>query len=126
MDIEKATAITESRLSKEGETMSDLLENFRDRISSVLIGESQWSRILNCAATLPIEMGAFPFGFELPLHEHLPNADLGVSFASGTKTASLFQELQRNDQANWTTEFVDRLFGHMEPNEPYDAVKRRV
>ena len=117
MDIEKATATTEDRLSEEGETMGDLLKNFRDRISTVLIGESQWLRILNCAATLPIEMGAFPFGFELPLHEPLPNADIGVSFASGTKTASLFRERQRIDKSNWTTEFVDRLFDQMESRD---------
>ena len=117
MDIEKATAITEDRLSEEGETMSDLLGNFRDRISPVLIGDPQWLRILNCAATLPIEMGAFPFGFELPLHEASPNADMGVSFASGTKTASLFRERQRINKSNWTTEFVDRLFGQMESSD---------
>ena len=117
MDIEKATATTEDRLSEEGETMGDLLENFRDRISPVLIGESQWLHILNCAATLPIEMGAFPFGFELPLHEPLPNADIGVSFASGTKTASLFRERQRIDKSNYTSEFVDRLFDQMESRD---------
>ena len=123
MDIEKATAITEDRLSEEGETMGELLENFRDRISPVLIGEPQWLRILNCAATLPIEMGAFPFGFELPLHEPLPEADLGVSFASGTKTASLFQERKRIDESNWTTKFVDRLFRQMESP---DAALREI
>lgn len=117
MDIEEATATTEDRLSEEGETMSDLLSNFRDRISPVLIGESQWLRILNCAATLPIEMGAFPFGFELPLHLSMPIADMGVSFASGTKTAALFQERQRTDKSNWTTEFVDRLFDQMESRD---------
>lgn len=123
MDIEKATAITEDRLSEEGEKLSELLENFRDRISPVLIGPTQWLRILNRAATLPIEMGAFPFGFELPLHEPLPEADMGVSFASGTKTASLFQEQQRIDKSNWTTEFVERLFRQMESP---DATLREI
>ena len=76
MDIDKAIALTQDRLAEEGGTMGDLLGHFRNRISSVLIGDLQWERILDCARQLPITIGTLPFGFELPLHERRPEADL--------------------------------------------------
>lgn len=117
MDIEQATAVTQERLSEEGDTMSELLQNFRERISPVLIGEVQWQRILHCAAKLPIEMGAFPFGFELPLHEELPHADFGVSLASGTRTATRFLDRSRTDRSNTTGKFLDSLFSQIESSD---------
>ena len=79
MDIDEAVALTQDRLTGEGGTMGDLLGHFRNRVSPVLVGDSQWQRILECARKLPITMGALPFGFELPLHARSPKADFGVS-----------------------------------------------
>ena len=114
MDIDKAVLITQERLAQEGQNMGDLLGFFRDRISPTLIGESHWKRILARAETLPIEMGALPFGFEIPLHEHLPVADFGVSLASGTRTATFYEELQRRNSADETTHAILSLFKQME------------
>jgi len=87
MDIHEAIAISQERLAGEGATMHDLLGRLRDRISPVLIGEQEWEHLLARAGTLPITMGAQPFGFELPLHDRRPRADFGVSRASGSGTA---------------------------------------
>ena len=70
--------------------MGDLLGHFRNRISRILIGDPEWERVLECAGTLPITIGALPFGFEFPLHVRRPEADFGVSFASGNSTGSVF------------------------------------
>lgn len=114
MSIDEAVLITQERLAQEGQNMGDLLCFFRDRISSTLIGESHWMRILERAETLPIEMGALPFGFEIPLHESLPIADFGVSLASSTRTASFYEELQRTNSSDKTTNAILKLFGQMD------------
>ena len=88
MDIDEAVILTQDRLAEEGGTMGDLLGHFRNRISPILIGNPEWERILECAGKLPTTMGALPFGFELPLHARRPEADFGVSLASGTRTAA--------------------------------------
>ena len=108
--------------------MGELLENFRDQISPRLIGDSQWSRILDRAKTLPIEMGALPFGFEIPLHENAPIADFGVSLASGTRTASFYEELNRQKHLDDTARAILNLFEQMEleNSQLQDIVGRKL
>ena len=119
MDIDEAVRHTQERLAKEGGTMGDLLGNFRNRVSPVLIGDEQWESILECARNLPVGMGALPFGFELPLHERRPEADFGASLASGTSTAAFFEERARSDRTDETAKAVVRLFRQMdEENSP--------
>ena len=113
MDLDGAITLTEERLAEEGGTMGDLLGHFRERISPVLIGDREWRRIIECAARLPITMGALPFGFELPLHDRRPQADLGASLAGGTRTAAFFRERQRADRADETAGAITRLFREM-------------
>ena len=81
MNIDEAVIFTQDRLAEEGGTMGDLLGNFRNRISPILIGDPEWKLISECASKLPISMGALPFGFELPLHIREPKADFGASLA---------------------------------------------
>ena len=114
MDIDEAVTLTQDRLAEEGGTMGDLLGHFRNRISSVLVGDTEWERILECARKLPITMGALPFGFELPLHARRPEADFGVSLASGTRTAELFLERARTGDTDETTRAITRLFRQMD------------
>ena len=114
MDIDEAVALTQDRLAGEGGTMGDLLGHFRNRVSPVLVGDSQWKRILECARKLPITMGALPFGFELPLHARSPEADFGVSLASGTGAAAFFRERARADGTDETARAITRLFGQMD------------
>ena len=117
MDIDEGVNLTQDRLAGEGDTMGDLLGHFRNRISPVLIGDPHWERILECAGRLPITMGALPFGFELPLHERTPEADFGVSLASGTPTAALFRERARSDETDETARAIGRLFRQMDAED---------
>ena len=94
--------------------MAELLGHFRTRISPVLIGDPEWKRILECARNLPITMGALPFGFELPLHARRPEADFGVSLASGTRTAAFFRERARSDTTDEAARAIARLFRRLD------------
>ena len=114
MDIDEAVSLTQDRLAEEGGAMRDLLGRFRGRISPVLIGDTEWERILECASRLPITMGAQPFGFELPLHDARPVADFGVSLASGNRSGDFFEERARTDETDETARAVGRLFREME------------
>ena len=111
MEIDDAIIRVQDRLAGEGGSMGELLGHFRNRIPRVLIGDGEWERVLQCADRLPITMGAFPFGFEIPLHEPGPKADLGVSLTSGTETARFFERRARTDQ---TAAALVRLFERMD------------
>ena len=128
MDIDEAVTLTQDRLAEEGGTMGDLLGHFRNRVSPVLVGETAWERILECAGKLPVTMGALPFGFELPLHERRPEADLGVSLASGTRTAAFFRERARTDRSDEAARAITRLFRQMDAEKSplRDVVGRKL
>jgi hypothetical protein len=126
MGIQEAIAISQERLAQEGATMDELLGRLRDGISPALIGRREWEHLQARAATLPITMGAQPFGFELPLHESRPRADLGVSLASGNRSGAFFEELARRDPSNETAAAVRRLFSFMEAGDsPLRAIVGR-
>ena len=126
MDIDQALTLTQDRLAEEGGAMSELLAHFRNRISPILIGDSEWDRILRCAGNLPITMGALPFGFELPLHARRPQADFGASLASGTRTAAFFRERARTDGTDDTAKAITRLFRQMDAeNSPLREIVGR-
>lgn len=126
MNIDEAVILTQERLAKEGGTMGDLLGHFRDRISPILIGESEWERILDCAGKLPITMGALPFGFELPLHSPRPEADFGASLASGTRSAEFFRECERADKTDETASAIMQICRQMETeNSPLREIVGR-
>ncbi len=114
MNIDEAIKVTQDRLAVEGGTMSDLLTHFRNMISPILIGDYQWKRIQECARNFPIIVGALPFGFELPLHEHQPIADFGVSLESGSEIQRLFRERARSNRTDETARSVVRLFDQMD------------
>lgn len=117
MDIDEAITLTQDRLAAEGATMADLLGYFRKQVSPVLVGDSNWASILECAGQLPITMGALPFGFELPLHDRQPQADFGVSLASGTKPAAFFAERERADGTDEAAGAIGRLFRQMDAED---------
>ncbi len=126
IDIDEAVTLTQDRLAEEGGTMGELLGHFRNRISPILIGVPEWERILECAKKLPITMGSLPFGFELPLHERRPEADFGVSLASGTRTAAFFQERARTDKTDEVAGAIGRLFRQMDTeNSPLREIVGR-
>ena len=128
MDIDEAVTLTQDRLAEEGATMADLLGHFRNRISPTLIGDPEWACILECAGNLPITLGALPFGFELPLHTEKPEADFGVSLASGTRPADYFRERARTDETDETARAIARLFRQMDADDSplRDIVGRKL
>jgi len=128
MDIDQAVTLTQDRLAQEGDTMGELLGHFRSGISPILVGDPEWDRILDCAGRLPITLGALPFGFELPLHARRPEADFGVSVASGTQSAAFFRERARTDRSDGTARAITRLFRQMDAeNSPLrDIVGRKL
>lgn len=128
MDIDEAVLVTQERLALEGQNMGELLGFFRDRISPTLIGESQWKSILKCAEKLPIEMGALPFGFEIPLHDSMPVADFGVSLASGTRTATFYEELKQKNNTDDVGNAILNLFQQMDSEKSLlrDIVGRKL
>ena len=114
LETDRAVALTEDQLAAEGGSMGDLLGRFRNGISPALIGEPQWERILECAGKLPITLGALPFGFELPLHTREPEADFGVSLASGTRSAAHIEKLARANRTDRAAGAVTRLCGKID------------
>ena len=109
MDFEEGLAVTQERLAGEADSMADVLARLRRQISPVLIGEPEWEGVLERARGLPATMTAFPFGFELPLHEERPGADLGVSVVGGTGPAAHFEEQARLDKPDPSAAAVSHL-----------------
>ena len=123
MNLEQQRAASEALLAQEADSLGALLAQLRDRISPVLIGGAQWRALLDRARDLPPTLGAFPFGFELPLHEDRPGADLGVSVVGGTRAAAFYEEQGQCQDANPTAAGIARL---LHETEPEDSPLRQV
>ena len=85
-------AVTEEGLRREAQSLGEVLERLKGRISPALIGGSGWEGVVERARGLPANLAAFPFGFELPLHERRPVADLGVTVVAGTRAAAFYEK----------------------------------
>lgn len=114
LHIDKSVKRTQDRLTKEGGNLADLLEHFRHLFAPILIGDQQWQQILTCARKLPVTLGALPFGFELPLHDSTPRADLGVSVAAGTLEAAVFKQRAKKEDADAADIAISRLIEEMD------------
>ena len=123
MSITEQWINTEERLLGEADSFGDFLEQLRDRVSPTLIGDREWEKILERARDLPVTMAAFPFGFELPLHEPGPRADLGVSVIGGSRSAEYFESKGRARDADRTAAAIAGLLGETEPE---DSALRRI
>ena len=103
MNMESYWIATEERLLPEAASLGELLKSLRGRVSPALIGDREWERVVHRAGDLPVTMAAFPFGFELPLHEPRPRADFGVSVVGGSRSAAFFEERARSGEADSST-----------------------
>ena len=103
MNMESYWIATEERLLPEAASLGELLERLRGRVSPALIGDREWERVVKRAGGLPVTLAAFPFGFELPLHEPRPRADFGVSVVGGSRSAAFFEERARSGEADPST-----------------------
>ena len=128
MSIKEEWTLTEERLRREAGSLGELLEQHRSRISPLLIGGEGWDRLVERARELPPNLAAFPFGFELPLHDHQPAADLGVSVVGGTRAAAFFEERGRSEDADQSTRGVVRLLDATQPAQSHlrDVVGRKM
>ncbi len=117
MNLEEAVALTEKRLPREGNTMADLLSQFRNLISPVLIDDQTWARVLTRAGNLPITMGAQPFGFEFPLHTGAPVADLGVTLTNNTSAGKAFLRRDIDCEIGEDVRALTRLFALMDAKD---------
>ena len=123
MRLEDQWAATEQQLAREAESLGEILAKLRGHISPVLVGGTGWERLLERARDLPATMAAFPFGFELPLHENEPNADFGVSLIGGSRSAAFFEREGQSPDASPSAAGIARLLDAMEPD---DTPLRRV
>ncbi|MCY3940790.1 MAG: hypothetical protein OXG29_06890 [Gammaproteobacteria bacterium] len=117
MNFENQWAITEERLAREADSLGELLEALRSRISPILIGDDEWKRLVDRGRELPATLAAYPFGLELPLHEQRPGADLGVSVVGGTGPAAFFQRKARSESADSYANGIARLLSETESEE---------
>ena len=67
INYDQKYADSERLLSFEGDSLAELLENFGERISPVLVSAEHRARLLSCAQQIPASAAALPFGFMLPL-----------------------------------------------------------
>ena len=93
-------AVTEEGLRREARSLGELMERLKGRISPALVGGRGWEGLVKRARGLPANLAAFPFGFELPLHDHRPVADLGVTVVGGTRAAAFYEERGRGEDAD--------------------------
>ena len=111
MPMDELWVATEARLLAEADSLGDLLVRIRDRIPTALVGTAEFDRLVDRARDLPVTMAAFPFGFELPLHKHRPQADLGASVVAGSRTAATFEKGGRSASRAATSSAIARLLG---------------
>ena len=100
MDFETTLKLTQKRLSEEGGNFGSLLELAKGWTHESLISDNQWDNILEQASQLPKSMGAFPFGFEFPLHDENPVADFGASLSGGTLTGNIFHDRAKSSESD--------------------------
>ena len=105
---------TEKLLLKEADSLGELVDGFRDFVSPKLIGAQQWECVVDRARELPVTMGAFPFGFEIPLHQLAPHADFGVSLFGGSKSAETFAAKSKKTGSNRTSMSIVRLLNELQ------------
>ena len=113
MNIEESRAVLEKHMLAQADSVGELLEQFRSRISSALIGDCGWDRLLERARALPISLATSGFGFELPLHDPEPRADLGVALFEGSLSATHFEEWCRTQPDDPSTVSAFRLLRTM-------------
>jgi len=123
MNLENQWVATEELLERQADSLGELLAQLRGRISPVLIGDPEWERLLERAHPMPATMAAFPFGFELPLHERQARADFGVSVIGGSRTAAFFEDTARSVEADLS---VARIAWLLKETETDDSPLRRV
>ena len=123
MSFAQAWKATEACLEHEADSLGELLVRLRSRISPLLIGEPEWQKVVERARDLPVTLGAFPFGFELPLHDQRRGADFGVSVVGGSRSAADFEARARLEGAGPCDKGIAWF---LQETKPKDSALRRI
>ena len=91
---------TEKALLNQASSLGEFFEHIRSQFPSALIDGEGWESLALRARSLPVTVAAFPFGFELPLHDRRPRADLGISLVSGSSTAATFAQWNQSGKGS--------------------------
>ena len=113
MSLQESRAGIEEHMLAQADSVGELIEQFRSRISPALIDGPGWEKLLDRARGLPVSLATSGFGFELPLHEHEPRADLGVGLFEGSMSAAHFEEWCRSRPEDPLRAAVVRLLSGM-------------
>ena len=113
MDIDESRAGLEKHMLAQADSVGEMLEQFRNRISPALIDGAGWDRVLERARALPISLATSGFGFELPLHDTERRADLGVALFEGSLSAAHFEDWCRTRPDDSSTVAAFRLLRTM-------------
>ena len=113
MSMEEGRAGIEKLMLVQADSVGELLEQFRSRISPVLIDGPGWDRLLERAHQLPVSLATSVFGFELPIHVREPRADLGLPLIEGSLSATHFKEWCRAQAEDSYTAALLRLLREM-------------
>lgn len=103
--------------------MGELLARLRPHVSPRLIDGPCWELLLERACETPSTMAAFPFGFEIPLHDPELRADFGVSLVGDSRSAAHYQEKGKAPDVDSSTAALARL---LDETDREDSDLRRI
>ena len=113
MNIAEARAKVEEQMLTQAKSVGELLEQCRGRVSPQLIDGEGWEKLLERAHALPISLATSGFGFEFPMHEREPRADLGLALFEGSRSAAHFEAWSRSRPEDPSTTAVLGLLREM-------------
>ncbi len=122
---QEVSAISEDSLLREAGSFGDALELLcgSGAVPAELIAGQHWEALTRRAGALHATVAAFPFGFEMPLHDCRPRADLGVTILGGSRTAAAIKEEERFDGPSPCIVGLARLLREMDRK---DSALRRI
>lgn len=113
MIIDESRALIEKHMLAQAGSVGELMEQFKGRISPVLIDGPGWDALLERARGLPVSLATSGFGFELPLHQVEPQADFGVPLFEGSRSAAHYEDWCRSQPAGSAATAPVRLLREM-------------
>ena len=113
MSLLASRAGMEEHMLAQADSVGELLGQFRSRVPPELIDGPGWEALLDRAQALPVSLATSGFGFELPLHEREPRADLGVGLFEGSRSAAHFEEWCRTQPEDPARAALVRLLREM-------------
>jgi len=114
---------TEAALLREAPSFDALVTPLKGRLSPLLIGDDRWEDLWRRVQGFPVTIAAFPFGFELPLHDPRPIADFGISILGASRSEQFFLDRVRSGDRDPTARAIASI---MDQTRPEDSALGRV